>query len=275
MSTATVLKPTRHHPTASPANDGVTFLRIVHSEWIKFRTLRSSWITLGSAMAAMISLAALIGYQVGKDFDIQSPQDALASGPLQGYFMAQLLVAVLGVLLVSGEYSTGMIRSTLAAVPNRTSVLLAKGCAFAIVALTSMIGTSFLSFSVGQAFLSHYGHGVALSAPGTLRVILGTGVYLALIGLLGGAFGWILRSTPGAISSILGLLLVVPVVLTVLPGEWARTLLKYLPSEAGGSFASSAHLPGTLAPWTGLGVLVLWVVGAMAVAGVLLHRRDA
>lgn len=177
-------------------------------------------------------------------------------------------------LFVSAEYSTGMIRSTLAAVPTRTPVLLAKALVFGVVALVAMVAAAFVAFLGAQGFLSHYGHGSSLSDSTVLRVVIGTGVYLALVGLLGGALGWIVRSTPGGISALVGLLMVLPVVFRVLPGSWAADIAEYLPSGAGGSFVSSVHAANTLTPWVGLGVLAAWVLAALAGAAVLLKRRD-
>lgn len=278
MSTTTETRPPVDPPahpreTQQSRND-VTFARIVNSEFIKFRTLRSSWITLLAAFVAMIAIGTLIGYTTGKNFADLAPEDSAPSGAMQGYFLAQLMIGVLGVLFVSGEYSTGMIRSTLAAVPKRLPVLLAKAVVFGAVALGTMTVASLLAFAGAQAFLSHYGHGTSLSDPGLLRVVVGTGAYLALIGLLGGALGWILRSTAGGIATLVGLLLVIPGILELLPWQWIKDLGQYLPFSAGGSFVTSFQAPDTLTPGTGFTVVVLWVVGALTVAGVLLKRRD-
>lgn len=267
MSTTTIDRP-------AGTTVGVTFPRVVRSEWIKFRTLRSSWVVLLVALAGMVAIDVLIGYNTGKHFAGLAPEDSAPSGPLQGYFLGQLLIGVLGVLFVSGEYSTGMIRSTLAAVPRRVPVLLAKAVVHGTVTLVTMLVGTFAGFLGAQVFLSHYGHGSALSDPTVLRVVVGTAVYLALIGLLGSALGWLVRSTPGGISTLVGLLLVVPVLLQILPGAWVKTVAQYLPAEAGSSFVSSVHASGTLTPVTGLVVLVLWVVGALGAAALLLKRRD-
>ena len=258
--------------TASGSRQGVTFARVVRSEWIKFWTLRSSWITLLAAVVGVIVIGQLIGYNTGKSFAHLAPEDAAPSGVMQGYYLGQLLIGVLGVLVVSGEYSTGMIRSTLVAVPRRLPVLGAKALVYGFISLVAMIPTCVLAYLGAMAFRAHYGHGVGLG--GNLRVVIGTAVYLALIGLLGSAFGWIVRSTPGGISSLVGTLLVVPVLLKVIPGNWAKSVGEYLPSEAGSSFVSSVRADHTLAPWPGLLVLVVWVAAAMALAAVLLRRRD-
>jgi ABC-2 type transport system permease protein len=276
MSTATQARPATNAASApAGSNSEVTFARVVHSEWIKFRTLRSSWFTLFAAVAGLIVIGTLIGYSTGKNFTDLAVEDSAPSGALQGYFLGQLLIGVLGVLFVSGEYSTGMIRSTLAAVPRRLPVLLAKSVVFATISLITMVAAAFAAFGGAQVFLSHYGHGSSLSDPGVLRVVAGTGLYLALIGLLGGAVGWIVRSTAGGIASLVGLLLVVPVLLQVLPWQGAKDIGKYLPGEAGGAFITSVHAPDTLTPGTGLLVLALWVVTALGIAGVFLKRRDA
>jgi ABC-2 type transport system permease protein len=250
----------------------VTFPRVARSEWIKFWTLRSTWLVLLAAVAGVIVIGALIGYNTGRSFAHLAPEDSAPSGVLQGYYLGQLLVGVLGVLFVSGEYATGMIRSTLTAVPRRLPVLGAKALVCFGVLLAAMVPTCVVAYLGAMAFRAHFGHGASLS--GNLRVVLGTGVYLALIGLLGVATGWIVRSTPGGISGLVGLLLVVPVLFQVIPGHWVSTVGEYLPAAGGSSFVSTVHAPDTLSPWLGLAVLVAWVVGALLLAAVLLERRD-
>ncbi len=264
-------RPPRADTTAGP----VTLPRAALSEWVKFRTLRSSWLMLLASFLAMVGIAAAVGYNTGKKWTGLAPEDSAPSGGLQGFLLAMLFVGVLGVLFVTGEYGTGMIRSTLAAVPKRVPVVIAKTLVFGGVALLAMIPASLAAFGTAQAFLSHYGHGTSLTDPGVLRVVLGTGVFLALLGLLGSAIGWIVRSTAGGISVFVGLVLVLPLLTGLLPGSIGTTLTHYLPSNAGESFIKSVHVPGTLSAWTGLLVLVGWVVAALAVAAVQLRRRDA
>ncbi len=275
MSISTEPKPHDVAQFQLATHQNVTFPRVVASEWIKFRTLRSSWIVLASALVAMIAIGALIGYNTGLHWSGNlDPEDRVASAPLQGLYLAQLLIGVLGVLFVSGEYSTGMIRSTLAAVPRRLPVLGAKTLVYGVICLVTLIPASFAAFFAAQASLRHYGHGTALGAPTALRVIIATGVYLALIGLFGSALGWIVRSTPGGISLFVAILLVLPGILSVLPGQWVKDAVKYLPGEAGASFYSTLQADNSLSSGTGLLVLVIWVLGALAVAGGLLMRRD-
>jgi ABC-2 type transport system permease protein len=274
MSTST-LTPRAPHVEAT-ADAGVSLRRVITSEWIKFRTLRSSWYTLGAAVAALIVIALIIGYVTStSDWSSLEADDRAASSPLRGYFLGQLFIGVLGVLFVAGEYGTGMIRSTFAAVPKRLPVVAAKFAVFGLVALAAMTVSSFIAFFGAQAFLSGEGHAASLSDPGALRAVAGVGVYLALIGILGGALGWIIRSTAGAIAALVGVLLVVPVVVQAVPTTVTTAVAQYLPADAGGSFLATVQAPDTLGPWAGLGVLVLWVAAALAAAAVVVRRRDA
>ena len=134
---------------------------------------------------------------------------------------------------------------------------------------------SFAAFFGAQVFLGPDGHGSSLSDPGVLRAVAGIGALPHAVGLLGGALGWIVRSTAGAITALVALLLIVPDLVTVPPGSWADTITKYLPTDAGEAFVSSERVPDTLAPWTGLVVLALWVGVAFVAAVVLVRRRDA
>lgn len=249
---------------------------LLNSEWIKFRTLRSSWFTLAGAVLLMIAFGAIFGSTTSTANWAKLGADSRApTGSLGGYHIAQLVIGVLGVLLVTGEYATGMIRSTFAAVPRRLPVLAAKSGVFAAISLSTMTMASFGAYFLAQAFLSSHGHGSSLSAPGALRSVAGVGVYLALVGALGGALGWIVRSTAGGISALVGIMLILPSIIGLLPSGIGDAITKYLPSEAGDAFISTAHNASALSPWTGLGVLALWVAGAFATATVLVRRRDA
>ena len=257
-------------------HEKVTFPRVLNSEWIKFRSLRPSWYSLGAAVAAMVGTGAVIGYTTSTaTWSELEPGLAAASGPLQGFFLAQLLIGVLGVLLVAGEYGTGMIRSTFAAVPKRWPVVGAKAVVLGAVVLATMTVASFGAFFAAQAFLGPDGHGSSLADDGVLRAVAGTGVFLTLIGVLGGALGWILRSTASAIAALLGTLMVLPLLVSFLPGSVGDTISKYLPSEAGEAFVSSIGSPDALAPGAGAAVMVAWVVVALAAGFAVVRRRDA
>ena len=167
-----------------------------------------------------------------------------------------------------------MIRATFSAVPRRLPVLLAKLMVFTVIVASAMVAASIAAFLIAQAFLSGFRPTYSLADADALRVVVGTGVYLTLVGLLGGAIGWIVRSTPGALVTLFAVILVLPVLLLLFHGAWAQHASAWLPTGAGAAFSTSLHTPGELAPWTGLAVMVAWVAAAYAVAAFLLHRRD-
>ena len=261
---------------ASPMDvEPVTLRRTVVSEWIKFRTLRSTLAVLGAAVAGMLVAAMLVAYNTRILSPTIDHNDHVQSSTMQGYYLGQLLIGALGVLFVSGEYSTGMIRSTFAAVPRRLPVLWAKLIVFVTVTAVCMIAACVVGFVAAQALISHYRPAYSLTDPGVLRVVVGTGVYLTMIGTIGMALGWIVRSTPGALVSYIGLILVVPGIFATVLGSWGKDTAQFLPSSAGAAFITSLPETPSLAPWTGLGVLALWVVALLTVALVQLRRRDA
>jgi hypothetical protein len=253
----------------------VTFRRVVASEWIKFRTLRSTVAVLGLAMAGMIVIGLVVGYNTRHLSPSLDANDIVASSPLQGYYLGQLLNGALGVLFVTGEFSSGMIRSTFTAVPRRLPVLGAKLVVFVTVTATAMIVMSLASFLAAEALISHFRPGIALGAPGALRVAIGTGIYLTLVGVIGAAVGWIVRSTPGSLVAYLAIVLVIPVLFGNAFGHAGKTVAKFLPSQAGGAFISIIPDGPSLHPWVGLAVLVGWTIALTAVAAVTLGRRDA
>ena len=219
QTTGTLGTDPRRQPVPAPTGrvDGhVTLPRVVASEWLKLRSLRSTPLVILAAMAAMVVFGAIIGHNTRHPAGLD-PEDVAASGPLQGYYLGQLLIGALGVLVVSGEYSSGMIRATFSAVPRRLPVLVAKVLVFTVVVAIAMVLASVVGSLVAQAFLSGYRPTYSLSDPDVLRVVVGTGVYLTLIGLLGGAIGWIVRSTPGALVALFAVILVLPVLLLLFP----------------------------------------------------------
>jgi hypothetical protein len=191
-----------------------------------------------------------------------------------GVNLAQLPIGVLGVLLISGEYATGMIRATFGAVPTRLPVIWAKAALFAAVTFVLMLVSAFLAFLGGQHFLAT--HGTTLSAPHAVRAVLGVAVYLTLIGVFAVALGFIVRNTAGGIATLFGLLLILPGIGQLLPASWQQHTLPYLPSNAGASmFTVTPEDPSALSPGLGLFVLCIWVAAALAAAALLVRRRDA
>jgi ABC-type transport system involved in multi-copper enzyme maturation permease subunit len=223
----------------------------------------------------MVAIALLIAYNTRHLSSTLDANDIVASATLQGYFLGQLLIGSLGVLFVTGEYSTGMIRATMTAVPRRLPVLWAKLMVFVAATLTTLLIMCVVAFVSAQALLSHYRTGYSLGDPGVLRVVLGTAVYLTMVGIIGAAIGWIVRSTPGSLVTYLAVVLVIPGILGGALGNWGRHVAQYLPSEAGASFINTVRDQPSLTPWTGLAVMAVWVAGFITIAAITLGRRDA
>ncbi|MER7460788.1 ABC transporter permease subunit [Micromonospora sp. NPDC126480] len=267
--------------TAVPADARVTWWRVVRAEWIKFRSLRSSVILLAATLVVFAALG--LGFSTFLADNPPEPgQPTPPGGPssldplgasLGGVNLAQLLIGTLGVLLAAGEYGTGMIRSSLAAVPRRWPVLAAKAAVLAGVAAAVLVPTVVLTFLGGQGILGD--QGIALGDDGVLRAVLGTAGYLAGVGVLGVALSALLRSVAGALTSLVALLLVVPGVVSLLPESASGAVSPYLPSNAGQAFVSIAENPDLLSPGAGAAVFVGWIVVGVGAALVLLRRRDA
>jgi hypothetical protein len=255
----------------------VTWLRVVRSEWVKLRSLRSTWLTLAGAVLAVVAIGTIVGYATNAHWSSIGPEERARFEPISrslvGVNLAQLLIGVLGVLLISGEYATGMVRATFAAVPRRLPVLTAKAVLYAVLLYPVLLAAAFGAFLWGQHGLAS--HGTSLSAPHALRAVFGAAAYLDLVGLLALALGFIVRSTAGGIASLVGLLLVLPGIGQALPQSWRENTVPYLPSQAGGAlYIPRPEDPGSLHFWAGGGVLSLWVLGALLVAAVVLRRRD-
>jgi ABC-2 type transport system permease protein len=194
---------------------------------------------------------------------------------LRGVFLAQLAIGVLGVLVISGEYSTGMIRSSLAAVPSRTPVLVAKAAVFAGVVFVFSLVASFGAFLIGQGVQSSTHLQATLSTPGAVRAIFGAALYLTLIGLLAVGLGFLIRSTAGAIAALFGVVLVAPILAEALPAPYGVDIDKFLPLTAGMRVISTTDFDhDALGPWAGIGITAVYAAVALIVGAVVLKRRD-
>lgn len=285
MSTASVAhkgsRPKRALPRKAPAEKAprVTFARVLRSEWIKLSCLRSTRITLAVSILLMAGVGVLTSAITAANWShMQLGQRATldpATTVLGGYQFAQLAVGILGVLAVSNEYSSGMIRATLTAVPRRLPVLWAKAAVFAAVTFATGTISALIGFGVGGDILSGKHLPLSLSDPAMLRAVLGAGLYLAVIGLFGVALGALLRSTAGAIASLVGVLMLLPLLGTLL-GNWFKDhIALLLPNEAGASIMATQHAANTLDPWPGFAVMCAWAVVALGAAAYTLVRRDA
>ena len=268
-------------PARRPAT-GLTFAGVLRSEWIKTWTLRSTAWSLAIAVVLMTGTTALVAWGATTDPVAGELRAADLIGP-GGYF-AQLVLAVLGVLTITGEYSTGQIRSTIVAVPRRTPALAAKAIVLAAVAaLTTLVGVV-TAMVASLPFHHDLGVSLDLSDGETLRMLGGMPLYVAGIALLGFAIGALVRSSPGALGIVLGLLLVVEQVVAAIPLAFFDRLEPFLPSNAGSRLVTSqesidamnaASVGADLGAWQGYGVMLTWVAVLMVLAAVLLRRRDA
>ncbi|MEU6199748.1 ABC transporter permease [Streptomyces sp. NPDC047061] len=257
----------------------VTGRRVLSSEWAKLWSLRSTWITLGLGLLFLVAFGVIAAshYKSGLNSGHQDRDFATATAvslSLFGTNFAQLALGVLGVLVTAGEYSTGMIRSTLAAVPRRLPVLWSKAAVFGLVALA--VGTlgAFVAFLVGSGIVSGTPAAMGLSHAGVLRSLLGAGLYLGLVGVIGVALGALLRSVAGGISVLVASLMLIPGLISLLPSSWQDNISPYLPSNAGEAVFALTHDSTTLSPGAGLLVFLGWTALALAGAAYRLLRSD-
>lgn len=273
--------------TATPAADPLAharpgFGRLMLAEWTKIRTVRSTLWSLILLVVLDLGFTALfVGLTVAQWDNMDAGDRAQVSAdPVSmilgsGFFLSQLTVCVLGVLVIASEYSTGMIRASLLAVPRRLPMLWAKALVFTLVVLALGIAVSFVSFFIGAALLGDKAE-VSLGDEGVLRAVIGGGLYLAMLGLFALAIGAIVRHPAGGITGVIGFVLVLAPLAALLPGSIGEHVHAYLPSEAGTLIAKAHQGPDDLlTPWQGYGVFALWTVALLALAAVLLKRRDA
>lgn len=251
------------------------FRQVARMEWIKLRTLRSTWWTLAITGAGAVAMAVAIG------LNTRNPRGDLTNNALAGVVPGLLLTGVLGVLVVTSEYTSGLIRGTLAAVPRRPLVLAAKAAVFAGTTLVLGEAASFTAFFAGGAALRHGIAAPALTQPGVLRAVVLSGASFCLIGLLGLGLGAIIRHTAAAVGALVGGVWI----LATIAASLAHGAAAYLPVIIIGNSLSAtrpqdcparaAQCPHLLSPWAGLGMLCLYAAIALAAGGWLLTRRDA
>lgn len=253
------------------------FGAVVHAEWTKLRTVRSTYWTAVFAALAVIGIAAGSCAQwantIGQHRDRLSDLDPITAS-LTGTYLGQLAVGTLGVLVISAEYGSGMISATLTAIPQRRAVLAAKALAFTTASLVFGQLVGFAAFTLGQAILSTQHAGVSLSHPGALRSAAGAGLYLTAVGLLGFGIGAAVRHTAGALATLFGLLFLPTALADLLPPS-KHYVIEYMPANSGSQVFTANPHPPALAPWTGLGVFCLYVVASLIAAVILTERRDA
>jgi ABC-2 type transport system permease protein len=285
MSTLTADPPTTSHAATPPGAAQVqpTFAGVVRGEWIKLLSLRSTWWALTST-AALMTLAS-VAYAMSLNAIAEDPVTAPGIEQMHGaeivasgFPFGMLIIAVLGALSITGEYSTGMIRSTFAAVPTRLPVLAAKALTLVVLAAAVALVSVTLSYLVTMAQLSQYDLVPALDDPGTWRVLGGSVYCLTAAALFSLGLGTLLRSTAATVTVALTVLLLLPGILSFVTLDWVQTIVSYLPLPASSTLLTTGttDVPGAnLSTYTSLVVVAAYAVVPIVTAAVLLRRRDA
>ena len=262
-------------PTFVPSGSGLSFVGILNSEWIKLRTVRSTVWSYATVIVISLALALLMSSTLdldGSQVAASEQGNWMIQVSTFGIIFGQLVVGVLGVLSVSGEYSTGMIRSSVTAVPRRLPVLAAKAivlfvCTF-VVGLVSVFG----SYLVASPIMAGKGFSAGLTDPDLFLPLVNAALYLSLVSVFGLGIGTVLRSSAGGIAATLGVILLLPTVFQLIPATWAADLMPYILSNAG---TATFLWGGAMEPWQNMLIVLGWVAVSLVGAAVLLKRRDA
>ena len=280
-ATSPATRPAPGPDTPAPGHR-VGFGHLLLTEWIKIRSVRSTVWTLILLFVLTVGFTALLSLAISASWDQARPAThaAVIADPVgtilgTGLEFGQLAVCVLGVLVISSEYAAGTIRVSLLAVPRRWPMMAAKALVFAVIVFVVGEVAAFGSFFAGSAIL-HSHAPVSISDPGVARAIVGAGLYLTVLGWFAMAIGALLRHTAGAITTVIGVVFVLPIIAAFLPASWGQHIHDYLPSVSG-SMIAQAHQGANqvLSPWQGFGVFCIWTALLLAVAFALLQRRDA
>ncbi len=264
-------------PTVS-GRERVTQLRVIASEWTKLRSVRSTSWSLFAATVLTIGFPILASAVISAHWGHRSPSDRANFNPLDpalvGSQIAQLAIGVLGVLVITAEYSTGMIRASFTAVPKRLPVLWGKTIVFASITFALMLPAVLVAFFASQSILSRHHANVSFSDPHVARAVIGAALYLTVIAIFSLGLGAIIRNTAGGIAAFAAILFVIPPLMNVLPQSWNDAASRYLPSNAGRAIIALTPDSNSLSPWVGFAVLCGYAAAILGVAAILLMRRD-
>jgi len=306
MATATA--PSLQLTALPPATGRAGLAGTIRSEFTKLRSVRSTYWTIAAMVIVSVGFAAIAGFAIANNLHNNPANKAgmdATQASLGGFFeLGQLIIAVLGALTITSEYSTGMIRTSLTAMPRRGTVYAAKLVVFTTVALVVSLITSFVAFFVGQAAMSGSGvsasllHSITIPAnafqngpagnvtfsgttvisPGTvLTAIIGTALFVTAAALIAFGLGAIIRHSAGAITSAIGLLFVIPVIVQLLPDTWRWDIVRFFPDAAGRvlSVTVGQHNPHLWSAWPQFGVTLVYAAVLLGVGAYLFRRRDA
>jgi len=274
---------TRQAPALPAPSGRARFGGTLRSEFTKIRSVRSTYWTLLMLFAVSVGLGAAISAVVAADWSHPVPgappntYDPTQISIVALIYLGQLVIVVLGALVLTAEYSTGMIRTSLIAMPRRIVIYLAKAVAFAAVTLVVSLATAFTAFYIGQALLARSHHSATLAGPGVLRAVIGSALYLSLCGLFAFAAGAIIRNTAATITAMIGLLFVIPILVNMLPDSWWHDIVRWLPTSAGRAISATVgpRDPYLFSPWGQLVVFAVCTAVLLVVGGILFRERDA
>jgi ABC-2 type transport system permease protein len=275
---ATTTRPAASVALDLPRSAGrVTFAGALRSEFTKIRSVRSTYWALLAMFVVVVGFGALAS--AGAAHGPHGPFFDPTRQSLAGLYIGQLVIGVLGVLVISSEYSTGMIRTTLTTNPHRGVMVAAKGVVFTAVALVTSLVTSFAAFFVGQALMSSDHISTTIGSPNVLRAVIGGALFLTACGVLAFGLGLLIRHTAGGIGAVTGLLFVVTILVNFLPQSWQNHVDKWVPALAGGQlWMTGPQPPGNtpmFGPWTSFAILCGYAAIAVAAAVILFRKRDA
>ena len=274
MSTSTL--PAASSPRQVRTTLGVP--NVIRSEWTKLRSVRSTYWTAIVALLVSVGITVLGCAEMVHNFARESDHlvgfDA-ANFSLQSLYAAQIALGTLGVMTITGEYATGMIRTTLTSVPQRRAVIALKALVYGLAMLVIGEIMSFAAFGIGQAILHEKHIGVSLSDPGVVRVVFGGGLYLATVGMLAFGLGALFRRTAAGLATFFGVLFLPSALIDLLPNSWRANAIKFAPANAGTQILNRNRVHEMLGPWQGLGMLALYAGIILLGALYLVGRRDA
>jgi len=274
---------TRQAPVLPAPSGRAGFGGTLRSEFTKIRSVRSTYWTLLMLLAVSVGIGAAIsalsasGWSNTPPAD-RTPLDATQLSIAALLILGQLVIVVLGALVLTSEYSTGMIRTSLIAMPRRIVIYVAKAVAFAAVALAVSLATAFIAFFLGQSLLASTHQSATLAGHDVLRALVGSALYITLCGLFTFAAAAIIRNTAGTITAMIGLLFVLPVLVNLLP--WHNDLVRWLPSSAARAISATVWNSGPqnshlFSPWDQFAVFAVYTAVLLVVGGILFRKRDA
>jgi len=265
-----------------PVSGRAGFGGTLASELTKIRSVRSTYWTLLVLLVVSVGIGAAITAGTAANWSHMGPSDRATFDPTQAsvaglFYLGQLVIVVLGAMTLTAEYSTGMIRTSLTAMPRRTVVYLAKAAVFAVVALVVSFIAAFVSFFLGQALLASTHDTATLSQPNVMRAVVGSALYVTMCGLFAFAIGAILRHTAGTITAVIGLLFVIPILVHLLPQSWYQDVARWLPDAAGRALSVTVGPPPPhlFSAWNQYAVFAIYTAVLLVVGGILFWKRDA